>query len=616
MNFRLTLAAAAIAAASLAASCAYAGETAAPAKKHPVTKKAKAKAAPSVEEQIKALREEMQSQINGLKSTLADKDAQLKQAQQTAADAQATAAKVQEAAAQQQQAVTENATSVSELKSTVDDMRQVNATIVSSVTDEASEIKKAIASPDSFHYKGISISPAGSFVAAETTWRSAALASDLNTPFTKIPLQHASNAQLTEFNGSGRQSRIALKAIGKLDNVTLTGYYEMDWLGAGVTSNNNQSNSYLVRQRQIWLDAKFNNGWDFSAGQGFSLAAETTSLLNRGSEILPGTIDAAYTPGFVWTRQWSARVAKNFGSKFAAGISLENPEGLDPSGQNPPSNLMYSAAGTTGGLYNNGNNYTYNLTPDFIVKLAAEPGWGHWELFGIGRTFRDRIYACATVSATCTVATATSPYNSDAVWGAGIGGGFRGPLFQKKLVLGLKGLYGQGVGRYGDSTIADVTIRPNETLSPLHGFSGLASVDLNPTPKLNIYLNYGGDYLGRDFVYSTYNGTTKQVGYGTYSADMSGCLIETAGSNTGTSLSTAPGNSTNACGGSTKDVQAFVVGYWFNFFNNAKGRFRQGIQYSYARRDLWSGNGGTLNPGGSAYGVDNMLFTSFRFYLP
>ena len=52
--------------------------------------------------------------------------------------------------------------------------------------------------------------------------------------------------------GSGRQSRIALKAEGKLDNVTMTAYYEMDWLSSGTTSNNNQSNSYTVRQRQIW----------------------------------------------------------------------------------------------------------------------------------------------------------------------------------------------------------------------------------------------------------------------------------------------------------------------------------------------------------------------------
>ena len=72
-------------------------------------------------------------------------------------------------------------------------------------------------------------------------------------------------SQLSEFYGSGRQSRIALKAVGKLPNMTLTGYYEMDWLSAGVTSNSNQSNSYTLRQRQLWADALLSNGWDFSA---------------------------------------------------------------------------------------------------------------------------------------------------------------------------------------------------------------------------------------------------------------------------------------------------------------------------------------------------------------
>ena len=56
---------------------------------------------------------------------------------------------------------------------------------------------------------------------------------------------------MSEFYGSGRQSRVALKAVGKIDNMTLTGYYEADWLSAGTTSNNNQSNSYTMRQRQI-----------------------------------------------------------------------------------------------------------------------------------------------------------------------------------------------------------------------------------------------------------------------------------------------------------------------------------------------------------------------------
>ena len=99
----------------------------------------------------------------------------------------------------------------------------------------------------------------------------------------------------------------------------MTGYYEMDWLGTGITSNNNQSNSYVVRMRQLWADAKLNNGWDFSGGMGWSLAAETTQGESRGTEILPGTIDPQYTAGFVWTRQYSFRVVKQIRRQTLAG---------------------------------------------------------------------------------------------------------------------------------------------------------------------------------------------------------------------------------------------------------------------------------------------------------
>ena len=93
-----------------------------PAKKHAARKAAKPKG-PTVEEQIQALRQEMQGQIDSLKNNLADKDAQLKQAQQAAADAQAAAAKAQQAADAQQQAVTDNTAAVSTLQSTVTDMK-------------------------------------------------------------------------------------------------------------------------------------------------------------------------------------------------------------------------------------------------------------------------------------------------------------------------------------------------------------------------------------------------------------------------------------------------------------------------------------------------------------
>lgn len=599
MNFRLKTVAAAFLATAFVVSSAYASGQTTPAKKHAATRKAKTPSGPTVEEQIQELRQEFQGQIDSLKTNLADKDAQLKQAQQAAAEAQASAAKAQAAVEAQQQAATENTAAVTTLQSTVTDMKAANASVVSSLTDETAAIKKSIDSPDVLHYRGVTLSPAGSFVAGETVWRQGATGGDINTALTGVPLANSQASQLSEFFGSGRQSRIALKAVGKLPKMTLTGYYEADWLSSGTTSNNNQSNSYTLRQRQIWGDAKLNNGWDFSAGTGWSLAAETTSGLTRGTEILPATIDAQYSAGFVWSRQYSFRFSKNIGKKIFLGASVENAEMLNPSGQNLPTNYLFGSTGTGGGLYNSTANYSFNYTPDFVMKIAVEPGWGHWEVLGIERNFRDRIYP-----------TSGSPYNDKEAAG-GIGGGFRGPLAGKKVTIGLKGLWGYGVGRYGSSTIADATLRPSGQLDPLKGFSALSTIEANPTNRLNLYFNYGGDYIYRDYVL---NGAT-QVGYGTTTANMSGCLTEpttvsSAGAAGGAAI--APAN----CGGSNKDVQEFTAGYWYNIYNGSKGRFRQGFTYENIRRDLWSGNGGSTNPGGGAHGTDSMVFTSLRYYLP
>ncbi len=607
----------AILAASLVASCAYASDATPPAKKHAATKTKKETTPPppSVEDQIQALRQDLQGQIDSLKSSLADKDTQLKQAEQRAADAQAAAARAQAEADAQQQAYTQNQAAVSSLQSTVSDMKNANALAIGSLVDDTASIKKSINAPDAVHYKGITISPAGSFVAAETAWRSAATASDINTDLKGIPLQNAEASTMSEWFASARQSRVALKATGKVGNVTATGYYEVDFLSAGITSNNNQSNSYTLRQRELWADAKFTNGWDVSGGTGWSLAAENSSGVTRGTQVTPATIDAQYTAGFVWTRQESLRVAKNLGKKAVLAVAAENPETLNPGGNNLPTFVLIGSAGDSSGLFNGAGsaaastvaNYSFNLMPDYIVKLALEPGWGHWELINIDRVFRDRIYPNA--ANTLTAAT------NDSEVGYGFAGSVRGSLAQKKVTIGLKGLWGYGMGRYGNSTIADITLRPNGYIEPLESFSGLGTLELNPTPKLNIYFNYGGDYIYRDWVLNA-AGTT-QVGYGNLSADMSGCGIEPASTASNpTSDPTTPGNSTNGCKGNNKDVQEFSVGYWFYFFNNAHGRFRQGIQYSLIRRDLWSGAGGTLNPAGGAHGDDNMVFTSFRYYLP
>ena len=156
MKLALNTAAAAILAASLVVSYAQTGSSTAPAKKHAAAKKAPA--GPTVEEQIQSLRTEFQGQIDSLKSDLATKDAELKQAQQTATDAQAAAAKAEADAQAQQQSFTVNSQAVTKLQSTVSDLKTNQLSLATTVSDETTSIKKAITNPDAINFKGATLS--------------------------------------------------------------------------------------------------------------------------------------------------------------------------------------------------------------------------------------------------------------------------------------------------------------------------------------------------------------------------------------------------------------------------------------------------------------------------
>lgn len=188
MKLSIQVATAAILAAGVVVSFAQSSDPAPQPTRHRAARREHAPPPPSVEDQINALRQQLQSQIDSLKEQLAGKDTQLQQAQEAAAAAQAAADKAQAAADGQQQALSANTASVNTLQSSVSDMRIANAAAVSSLTDQTTAIKQEIANPDAISYKGITISPAGSFLAAETVWRSAAADSGINTAFTGVPL--------------------------------------------------------------------------------------------------------------------------------------------------------------------------------------------------------------------------------------------------------------------------------------------------------------------------------------------------------------------------------------------------------------------------------------------
>jgi hypothetical protein len=50
-----------------------------------------------------------------------------------------------------------------------------------------------------------------------------------------ISFSGTANANLSEFRGSARQSRISLLAEGQVGSAKLSGYYQMDFLGAAPT---------------------------------------------------------------------------------------------------------------------------------------------------------------------------------------------------------------------------------------------------------------------------------------------------------------------------------------------------------------------------------------------
>src|SRR5271170_7358601 len=272
--------------------------------------------------------------------------------------------------------------------------------------------------PIAIRYKGITLTPGG-FLAAETVFRNKADGADINTGFNQIPLPGNSGSQTTEFNGSARQSRLSLLAEGKLTSVKFTGYVETDFLGAGISSNNNESNSYVLRLRQGWGQAKFNSGFSITGGQMWTLVTETKKAVDNRTEALPLTIDPQYNVGFSWARQEALRVAQTFadGKLTLAASVEESNETLTVHG-NPTvttlgtaagnqsdvtttilttttfNNFLVGAPGLSGRLYNPTGTYAYNKTPDFVFKAALDPGWGHYEVFGVVGTFRDRVYPC------------------------------------------------------------------------------------------------------------------------------------------------------------------------------------------------------------------------------
>ena len=414
-----------------------------------------------------------------------------------------------------------------------------------------------------------------------------------------IPYRNSHNYEMSEFHLTERQSRLqALVESPEVHGVKAEAYVESDFGGAGGTANYNESNSFSPRVRHFYADLNDkDSGAFFLFGQTWSLITAEKVGLGVRNENIPQTIDGQYVPGFSWLRLPQIRFVEKFNDMFSAGISLENPAeqvSFSSFGTNPPVlQSVYNNPGATNSFTapNNAtsNNITTDYLPDVVIKVALDPGWGHYEAFVLNRWFRARdLISQSDVKTT----------------GQGFGANLILPLVPKMLDFQAGVLTGKGVGHYGSAQLPDVTVNPNTLgLTPMRGLQALTGVVFRPTPMVTSFI-----YVGKEMVDSQHwdypgGGKPYGYGYGDPLANNSGCGLEPA-TTAATGTIVAGGN----CAANTSQIIAGTIGGWWKFYQGPLGNAQVGVTDTYIKREIFSGVGGAPNTN------INILLFSFRYY--
>jgi len=203
-----------------------------------------------------------------------------------------------------------------------------------------------------------------------------------------------------------------------------------------------------------------------------------------------------------------------------------------------------------------------------------------------------------------------------------------------KLDFLANGLTGQGIGRYSNASDPDVTVKPNGSVVAVPVTMGVLGFEAHPSPKLDVYLYYGLDYVKKTaYQVTAYNAATGTgtpgftqngwIGYGVPNALQTYCNTEYG---TGTLNSVVlPCNTAN------RSVQEFQIGFWHHIWAPSnKGDLKWGLGYGWAEREVWTGMlpvpsaTATATPFGIAgmttlknpIGVMSLFQASLRYQLP
>lgn len=471
----------------------------------------------------------------------------------------------------------------------------------------------------------------GGFIEAAAVWREHNEVADVNSsPFGSMPFPNSPLYHEGEFRGSARQSRFSIKATGDIDPAKrLTAYYEMDFLGAGVTANSRESNSYQPRIRQAFVGYDDDNyHFHLSAGQTWSLATQNKVGMLPLTENTPLVIDAQNVVGFDWARQPGIRFVEDFNNKTIwLGMSVESPQvnfasnsigvvgglsqgatsggltGSTNAGSPIPPGLSINDlnACQASGLLDSATACSTDEFPDLIQKAAFDPGWGHYEVFGMERFFTDRVYTTAIQG--------SGSNKTNTGWG--IGGSALMPVVPKYVDFQASVLTGEGIGRYGSSQLADVTIGPDGSLTPLRATHVLLGAIGHVTPDLDVYAYAGQEQVQANF----YNIGATPFGYGNSGYANTGCLLENQGSGTAGYNDPIAGTT---CTANVHRTQELTVGFWNNLYKGSWGRLTYGVQYEFLKLQAFAGAPGpttaTSTPNQGLSPTEQAVMVSLRYY--
>lgn len=426
----------------------------------------------------------------------------------------------------------------------------------------------------------------GGFVDATSIYRSRNEVADIFSDFNAgIPYGSSPNAHQPEFRETARATRLSLLVEASPDAVTnISAYAETDFLAAGSTSNSRQSNSYALRARTLYATYA-RSDWDFyvMGGQTWSLMTMNKTGIMPRQEDIPLTIDLAYVPGFVWTRNPSIRFVKGFDNhKINLGLSFESPQtnfytGPNGTGSADGTVLASSVGGST---LNPDSTYSDDVAPDVIVKGTLDPGWGHYEAFGVARFMHDHTSEAGSGS-----------NKTVAAGGGGVGAIL--PIVKGKFEVHGDVLAGEGIGRYGPAQMSDATFGRDGAPKPLPEVMAMIGLVGHPSKSIDLY-GYGGiEHITSSEAFISGG---KSYGYGSGLYNDAGCNTEESG--------TAAN-----CVANTRTVVQGTVGGWWKFLKGDFGTMQTGIQYSYTHKTAFSGIGGTPKAD------ENTVMMSFR-YMP